>query len=86
MGSEISSLDPGLSPSAGRGGQFAVLSSTNRLFYGTLSSGSAVEVGVFTLSLAAVSIGLYVDFLWGSARQPCSGLIQWPGATENLHH
>jgi hypothetical protein len=29
---------------SGRGGQFAVLSSSNRLFYGTISSGSAVEI------------------------------------------
>ena len=31
-------------PSAGKGGQFAVLSSANRLFYGTVAVGRAVEV------------------------------------------
>lgn len=28
----------------GKGGQFAVLSSSNRLFYGTIASGWAIEV------------------------------------------
>ena len=36
----------------GVGGQFALLSSSNRLFYGTLSYGSAIEVGLAYYILA----------------------------------
>ena len=39
--SHVFSCVPG---SIGIGGQFAVLSSSNRVFYGTLSYGSAIEV------------------------------------------
>lgn len=35
---------------AGSGGQFALLSSDNRLFYGTTTSGYAVEVRLLTLA------------------------------------
>ena len=70
---ELLSLTHAFSPhplGIGVGGQFAVLSSSNRLFYGTLSYGSAIEVRlacIFSSRDASYHCGI-VDCLRCSTR------------------